>query len=212
MNVQVNNVEASKAIDRFMIVFTKQAVLPVSFLSLYASRNNNKTVDLLWKTANELNLKNFEIQRSINGISFTSIATTMPSFQTSNASMYSYTDKDLQGGDLFYRIKAISIGGKLDHSSVAKLSSAKGKFNIGVHPNPVLQKQIHIGFENMEKGLYPLVLTNSMGQKVFMSNVSITAANGSQILNLGPSLPVGAYQMSITAPSGFFYSEQIMVK
>jgi hypothetical protein len=205
-------VEASKAIDRFMIVFTQQAVLPVSFLSLYASRNNNKTVDLLWKTANELNLKNFEIQRSTNGISFTSIGTKIPSFQTSNAAAYSYIDKDLQSGDLFYRIKANSIGGKFDYSSVSKLSSVKGSSSIEVHPNPVLYKQLSIRFENVAKGLYSLTLTNSTGQKLLATSLSITASNGSLILNLGTSLPAGSYQMSITAPKGEVYTEQIMVK
>lgn len=107
-------------------------VLPLNLISFSGSKQNNNAL-LQWTTANERNVRQFELQRSDNGQTFTTIGTIVPG----NTS-YSFTDpnvfsiKDL----VFYRLKSIDLDGRFSYSNIIKLNAQSGSI-LTVSPNPV---------------------------------------------------------------------------
>lgn len=107
------------------------AILPVTLESFNASIDAG-SVQLTWKTSNEIGLNRYEVERSNDGISFQY----MGSVTASHANTYSFTDHKITGEDYYYRIKMIDLDGtyKLSH-----IVSIKGQLNVDIKtvPNPV---------------------------------------------------------------------------
>ncbi|RYE22159.1 MAG: hypothetical protein EOP51_13910, partial [Sphingobacteriales bacterium] len=91
---------ASKAADRFMLVFRAPAgPLPVRFVAVAAQRQADRTIAVNWKVANEVNINRYEVQRSANGSAFSSILTN----DATGAATYGKVDLSPLSTDNFYR-------------------------------------------------------------------------------------------------------------
>ena len=108
------------------------AVLPLNLLSFTGSKQNNDAL-LQWKTANEINVSHFEIQRSNDGQTFTSIGTV-----AAGGSFYSFTDANTFSSRTmaFYRLKSIDTDARFTYSNIIKLSK-QVSVSLTVFPNPV---------------------------------------------------------------------------
>jgi Concanavalin A-like lectin/glucanases superfamily/Secretion system C-terminal sorting domain len=106
--------------------------LPLNLISFTGSKQNNDVL-LQWKTANEVNVKQFEVQRSENGFDFFAV-----SIVTAGRTGYSFSDINtfITRSVVYYRLKAIDADGKFTYSGIVKLSSAQGSPLI-IFPNPV---------------------------------------------------------------------------
>lgn len=122
-------------------------ILPFAFCNVL-SRNlydftgayNNGSANLNWKVLYNSIVSHFEIERSADGINYTTIgrvdAQTMPGEEAA----YSYTDPvgELAGKTLFYRVKLQEIGSKNYYSSVVWMSKkTDGGNDVNIMPNPV---------------------------------------------------------------------------
>jgi len=120
------------------------SALPVKLNSFSGVREGNKNI-LNWQTANEVNNKGFELERSIDGREFTKIAVinSKATNGTSNgANDYSYTDEKYFGATNYYRLRQLDKDGKATLSNVVVLKSAQiTKAQISrIFPNPVQEK------------------------------------------------------------------------
>ncbi|MEI9934385.1 MAG: hypothetical protein WDM71_05930 [Ferruginibacter sp.] len=70
MNFTIGSVAASKASNRFMIVFSQPSVLPVTFTKITATQQNNN-IKVTWDVTNQLNIRKYIVERSANGDNFT---------------------------------------------------------------------------------------------------------------------------------------------
>lgn len=105
--------------------------LPVRYISFDVKLNDNKTVSLLWKTADEINIDYFEIERSKNGNDWISLTSIDP--QSSHE--YFYTDMFPEDGLNFYRIKETDIDGKYFLSDIKFIQIGKAT-QFSIWPNP----------------------------------------------------------------------------
>lgn len=88
-------------------------ILPVTLVSFDALLQNN-AVQLSWKTMDEVNVSHFEIERSIDAISFSKIGT-----QKANGSgLYLFNNRNLPQGNIYYRLKMIDRDGQFEYSYV----------------------------------------------------------------------------------------------
>jgi ELWxxDGT repeat protein len=117
-------------------IFNNNAVLPLNFHSFNAQKCNTSQVCLTWKTANEQNVSHFEIERSVDGVSFSKAGTKT----ANNLSQNTYTATDdistIQTKQLYYRIKQVDINGKTANSTV-QLIKLQSSDQITIYPNPV---------------------------------------------------------------------------
>lgn len=110
------------------------STLPVSWLSFDGVLQNNQAV-LNWSTANEINNKGYEIQKSLDGQTFAAIGFVNGHGNSSQINSYNYTDPKVVSGSNYYRLKQIDNDGKYSYSSVIKLDYSQ--FDWSVSGNPV---------------------------------------------------------------------------
>ncbi|MBK9486069.1 MAG: T9SS type A sorting domain-containing protein [Chitinophagaceae bacterium] len=114
--------------------------LPVKLISFSGRLNGNK-VDLNWVTANELNTKNFEVERGTDGRNFTKIATVTAKGNSSTAISYDQVDPLPMKGINYYRLKIIDFDGQFEYSQVVIIRIEDGiQLVTKVAPNPFTGK------------------------------------------------------------------------
>ena len=107
------------------------APLPVSWVSVEAAWVNAKAV-VKWKVTNEVNLKEYVVERSSDGRQYTAIGTVKAS--AALAGQYQFTDEQA-GAENYYRIRQVDLDGAMAYSSSVLLRKA-GISKLGVYPNP----------------------------------------------------------------------------
>ena len=113
--------------------------LPVTLL--YFNGTNQGTDNLLkWATSSEQNSKEFVIERSLTGSSFTSIGRMTAAGNSSSTTMYQYTDQHidrLNSDVMFYRLKQYDLDNRFMYSNIVRLNyRKKGATPTIVYPNP----------------------------------------------------------------------------
>ncbi len=99
------------------VTITWNQTLPVKLISFSGRLNGTKT-DLNWVTANELNTKQFEVERSADGQNFTKIATVAARGNSNTPTSYDMVDPSPIQGVNYYRLKMIDLDGKFEYSQI----------------------------------------------------------------------------------------------
>ena len=165
--------------------------LPVNLLSFTATVNSC-TVELNWKSADESNFNNYELQCSSNGLNFNTIAT-IP-VNTSNPN-YSYQHMSPPAGKLYYRLKMVNIDGKIEYSKIISTNFSCVANRIAVYPNPVTDL-LNINISNSENLVTTVKLFDSNGQLMYSAKM----LNGSNKINMA-KFAKGIYMLSISNAS-----------
>lgn len=213
-NFDVQNVAGSFAANRFYIVFNQQAggPLPVTFTTVTATRNADRSVAVQWKVEQEINIVAYEVERSNNGSNFTPVHNRTAAGNNSSSITYDHIDLTPYRGDNFYRIKATSVGGQVQYSNIVKLNGGKATPIISVYPNPVVNKQLQLRFEEQEKGRYQVQLMNMKGQVLVNKTVNMLNTVQAETIELSASLAAGNYQLVVTAPNGNRTKQTVLVQ
>ena len=152
---------------------TVSITLPVVISSFTAEKANNTTL-VKWTTASEINSKNFEIQRSIDGKLFTTIGSVEAKGNSTITSNYSFVDANPFVGINYYRLKQVDQNGKYTLSAVKQVSFDNGgKFIVNIYPNPVADI-LNVRLTNGEAKQIRIVST--LGKVLYSTEV--IAANG----------------------------------
>ncbi len=211
INFDVTTDPASKAADRFYIVFRPTAPVPVHFIDISASRNADKNINISWSVGNEMNIKHYEIERSGDGRTFSVVGTTMASANNGGSPSYGYLDTRTLKGSNFYRIEATSIDGSTQYSAIVKVDDAGQIPAIGIYPNPVVDKIMNLSFINQPQGQYTIRLTNPLGQVLYKTVIQVDEENTIKSLKLDNETTAGLYLLDISSIRGSF-KQQVMIK
>ncbi len=132
--------------------------LPVDFLSFTASKVDGGAL-LKWSVINQIDNKGFYIEKSVDGINFSSIGF-IPS-TTASGSTYTFVDKEFSN-IAYYRLQQVDNNGQFKYSHIRWLSEESSPL-IKIYPNPSLDAfnlQIN-GLENFRLAAY-----SSTGQEL----------------------------------------------
>jgi hypothetical protein len=115
---------------------TNANVLPVSLLNFSASLIADAVpkVTINWSTVNELNTKQFDVERSADGVNFKPVSSVTAN-NTISVNNYSFTDVNVGKGINYYRLKIVSKDGAIKYSNVAVIRLATTTA-LSVFPNP----------------------------------------------------------------------------
>jgi hypothetical protein len=164
------------------------APLPVNFV-LFNANCVNGGVNLLWKTAGEVNAKNYSVERSVNGRDWTSLDILPATGRQGSEQSYQFSDL-APAGNGFYRIVLNEADGRKTYSSVIR-SNCGRPLNFSVYPNPVIDRAIlDISLEHSTK-----------------LSVSVVDSRGAVVRQQENILPSGSNQLSINMnglPSGSY--------
>jgi hypothetical protein len=195
----VTAIAGSASPDRFRILFgAPSGPLPISFTSIKAYQQG-VNVAVEWKVAAELNVKQYEVEKSTNGINFTNVGTQLATANNGTDISYNWLDANPASGNNFYRIRSIENSGLVKYSSIAKVNIGKMLPAITVYPNPITGKMVNLQFTAMEKGLYNIRLINALAQVIYSSQYIHTGGSASMGLNIG-NVAGGYYLMEVIGP------------
>ena len=174
--------------------------LPGQFIRIDAEKNTDKTNTIKWTYANELNIAQYSIERSFNGILYAGIGNKNAA---NNATNNSYNFIDLSGtfGTSYYRVKATSITGEVQYSAVVKVAHIDEESSFTVQPNPVVDKTLKIIFENM-KGAYSLKLLTKQGATILSRAVTINSNAEVKTFVLSTDVSAGIYELVLVNEKG----------
>jgi hypothetical protein len=201
VNFTVSSGAGSGAGNRFRIVFRAAAPgpLPVTFISISANRKN-AGVDIAWKVAAERNVKNYQLQRSADGIHFGVVATVMALGNSSVDHDYVASDETAPSTVVFYRINSVDKDGQNKYSSIIKVKAGDTRQGFSILSNPIQDGIINVQFSNQLAGRYSLQLINSGGQNIMKAIVNHKGGNSNQLVNLPASITNGTYWLLVTTP------------
>ena len=150
------------------------AVLPVQLIS-FTAYTSNTVNSINWSVNNEAGVKNYELQRSDDGINFYNITTKAAVNSGGNVS-YQYNDAVMMVAKTYYRLKYTDLFGLTKYSGVVTLSPAQAGVNdFYIVQNPVTDK-IDFYASAVYKGKYIYTLSGTSGQTVQSGIVDITAS------------------------------------
>jgi uncharacterized protein (DUF1501 family) len=112
-------------------------VLPVSLVDFTGAQLPSGVVALKWKTVFESNSKQFDVQHSTNGITWTTIGTVNAAGSSSVERNYSFEHSTPTVGKNFYQLAQVDLNGsKRKYGPVAIIVRDKASFTVKSYPNP----------------------------------------------------------------------------
>jgi hypothetical protein len=115
------------------------APLPVELTSFTATPVANQTaMRLAWATASEKNSQAFEVERSLDGRTFTRIGTVAAASTSSSAHTYGLLDAQLPAGAalLYYRLRQVDLDGMFSYSPVHTVALTGAAAGLALYPRP----------------------------------------------------------------------------
>jgi hypothetical protein len=144
------------------------APLSIQLISFGGAWQSNDAL-LSWRTMNEKNVDHFELERSLDGISFEEIGLVKANGNGSKESTYQYLDfsaMDLPGSFVFYRLKTVNLAGDFEYSGIVRLSKKLSEPTLVIYPNPT-------------RGQFTLLASN--GNMLNNTEYLLSSLNGSLI-------------------------------
>lgn len=177
--------------------------LPVT-LRAFSGAVNGGAVKLDWNTSTEINLKQFDIEYSLNSSSF-SPAGTVAANNATNGAAYTFTHVLNNSGPVFYRLKMTDLDGSFSYSNVIKVMVADGNTKL-IAPTVIKDGYLRVNLAN--RNYSSLELINSNGVRVF--NRSLEGQTGRLEMATGTLVP-GIYIVRLTG-NGDPVSERVVVQ
>jgi hypothetical protein len=170
--------------------------LPVHIIS-FTAKENNKTVDLLWKTENEENLAYYKVMRSHDGRNYEMIGTVAARGNTGSIEEYRLNDPQPFIGKNFYQLVSYDRDQTFKKSQIVQMDIRSGVIYT-VAPNPFTDKII-IGQTNVLQQPMQIKLTDLYGRIIMEKQIK--SAGESSVINI-PTVSAGIYLLKLTTEEG----------
>jgi hypothetical protein len=176
--------------------------LPVK-LTYFNAKKVNENVELNWGTSNEINNKGFEVQRSIDGKLFKTIAFVKGAGNSNKNVIYKNSDNNAfaitKSQKLYYRLNQIDFDGKYTLSNIKEVTSNDVQSElVKVYPNP-FTKELEIETFSTDNNSICNIQVIDISGRVLMTQIieNIVGTNNTKINNVS-SLSAGIYFIKIS--------------
>ncbi|MBL0357206.1 MAG: T9SS type A sorting domain-containing protein [Chitinophagaceae bacterium] len=174
-------------------------VVPLKLVSFSAMPQNGNSTALYWNTANEINTRQFVIERGGDGLHFSSVTTVFAKGKVANN--YSSTVADFTNGLVYYRLKIVDNDGSFTYSPIIKINRRKNAAGFSILSNPAKD----------------FIILNSNDQHLNNTQGSIINTNGAVVKNF--IIKQGSQTIDVKGlPTGVYYlrtmngSERILIR
>ena len=176
---------------------TNGGVIPVKLLSFDGISNNNCTALLKWKTSNEQNILNYEMQYSHDGINFTK-AGTLPGKNNSAESSYQFNYSLCSGNIHYFRLKITEVNGSYTYSQLIAINKkCSNTFSLNLAPNPVAEKLV-MTINQPATDKTTITLLNTVGSILYKEEKILNAGENIIKLEAMNKFAAGTYLVRIT--------------
>jgi hypothetical protein len=187
--------------------------LPVQMIFFQADAINNSYIRLTWATAIEVNNKGFDVERSIDGQTWTKVSFVEGHNNATTQNNYSYNDMDVTAGVVYYyRLKQVDNDGAFEYTDIvtAKLN---GETTFSVKdfiPNPTMDKT-NLIITAVKDQEISVVFYNIVGQKVLESNTMVNKGANQLEFSL-EKLAAGTYTAVVSAANEVYTKKIVLTK
>ncbi len=168
--------------------------LPIKLTDFTVKENAGKHV-LQWNTSSESNSSHFSIERSSNGVYFSSIGRVNAGGFSTTEKIYNFSDGNPLPGINYYRLKMIDLDASFEYSKIVSIK------------NKTADESFSIGRLNLSTGSNTATLV-IRSKKTQTANLSILDASGRTFYNAPISLQVGDNTITKNLPllsKGVYY-------
>lgn len=165
--------------------------LAIDGLTFNGEYIDNQAIAINWTTLSEIDSDYFIVEHSIDGKTFTTIATVTAKGEAQKSSSYQYLHQDYVQGKNFYRLREIETTGKNTPSNIIVVK-VKSSDLVQLFPNPVTA-QLQLQFPEGQTTKVEITLTDLTGKAVMDTQTTSTnrhKINMSQLAN-------GAYLVKV---------------
>ncbi len=183
--------------------FPNQSTLPVKLTDFTVKRSGNNAV-LNWNTSFEINTDHFDIERSYDGINFSSVGSKQATGNSTTDINYQYIDPiNLSAGNIYYRLNTLDVDGKSTYSKIVvlRLSGSVVK-DFTVYPNP-FTSNLKLELSSNKETEVIIRISDALGQLVI--NRSILLQRGANVVVLSSeiqNLKPGIHLLEIISEDG----------
>jgi hypothetical protein len=183
------------------ISFCSNLILPVKLLSFSGSYKNNIAA-LNWESESETNFSYYEVERSINGIDFSSVALKPAQESGQSKEQYSFADNlSYVSSDVYYyRLKMIDVDGQFSYSNVIMLRKEQKKEDgIFISPNPLVKTDMAtVRINAATSGKVDIRLIDMSGKVILSQQNQVIQGDNSISVNNLDRLQSGIYTVQLT--------------
>lgn len=189
----------TKGNNRFELVLFSNKVLPITFTSFTAQKHTSSVL-VKWSSVNEVNTSHFNVQRSMDATSFTTIG----KLNAKGGSDYGYIDHlptiGNQAPTIYYRLQSVDKDATTAFSKTVAVTFAAQNQLLIIFPNPV--KAILFAQVTVSKaGSVDVWVTNMQGKILLKQTEQLSAGTTAVPVNTA-SLANGSYVLVINDNNG----------
>jgi hypothetical protein len=184
---------ANLANGYYTIIYNQNNVLPVTLESFTAAKMSTDAAMVKWTVGADYGSGFFSIERSSDGIQFSTIGTVDAIANEAASESYSFVDNSPLSGLSYYRIGMTNSVGEVAYSSVVPVDFSATSRPVTLYPVPATDI-LHVSAPGVSGG-GTIELFSVAGQ--LLANYQVTMLDGASLpVN---SLPTGAYFVRIRA-------------
>ncbi len=185
-----------------VVIGNSLSPLPIELLD-FTVTPKNKDALLNWSTASEINNDRFEIERSLDGISFGKIGVKKGAGNSTEILEYALTDVEAAAlissqGVIYYRLKQIDFDGKYSYSAVQSVLFESGSA-FSIYPNPT-HGDLLINYESAADYEIIVRVFDILGAVVKQVKLHVDEGGNNLTLDLN-ELANGQYKIMIITPN-----------
>ncbi len=178
--------------------------LPIELVSFEAKPNYlTKTVELLWKTAAEINNDFFVLEKSKNGKDFRPFATVYSKANGGNSQAvlsYQYTDSEPMSGISYYRLKQVDKDASFTFSKIVsvKFENLNEEDRFIIFPTPTEGKSFYMQFLDSEIKNGEIAVYDILGKIVHQQQI-LNQSTDLISIDFKEKIPTGTYIVKVWA-------------
>ncbi len=190
-------------------IFTQDEQLPAGLLA-FTGNEVDCQVKLEWRTATEENTDYFAVQKSTDGVNFTTI-TQVPAFGNSTAPIrYRHTDVN-PSDENYYRLKTVDRDGQFAYSNIVQVNSLCYEGGtVDVFPNPVRASEaLNIRFHANEIMNVNVEIMDGLGRIIDRMEMDLNEGVNTFTYDAA-NLPAGMYTLRFSGADWLPEAEKFM--
>lgn len=172
----------------------------VQSIKAFANATGN---EIEWTAREDVDIKRFDVERSLNGRSFEKIGSVNKDQRSNASNKFSWCDTKPATGKNYYRVKSISSSNGDKYSLIVHVAVDLNR-GITFYPNPIQGKSFNLSFNDMPVGSYAVHIVNNQGQPILAKKIMHPGGDGVVNLSLDIVLPNGTYTLQVKSESDIF--------
>lgn len=154
------------------VIIDAGCLLPIE-LNKFDYKCDNDHITIEWETLIEVNNKEFILEKSYDGETFTKIYSVQGKENSQEKNHYQYKDYNIKHNNIYYQLKQIDLDGSIFKSNIITTENICTIFNsyeLNIYPNPA-KESLFIDFKCEENSTLTYNIIDQYGQYILNSDL-----------------------------------------